>query len=189
MNRKLEPDAAKAEIRKAVRIGLAAMTPEQRAAESTVICERILKLETYQKAHVVMLYAPLGDEPLIEPVARHALSRGKILLLPRVNRSLKNMTAALVQDWPGDLERDVMGILTPRHDALTYDPESIHFILIPGVAYSATGVRLGRGGGYYDRFLPQIPIYRRFGVCYRCQRVDEIPLLPHDEPVSEVICG
>jgi 5-formyltetrahydrofolate cyclo-ligase len=99
------------------------------------------------------------------------------------------MTASLIQAWPGDLEKDPMGILTPREDSLTYDPASIHFIVVPGLAFTATGVRLGRGAGYYDRFLPQIAIHRRTGVCYRCQLVDQIPLLPHDEAMAEVISG
>jgi len=97
------------------------------------------------------------------------------------------MVAALVQSWPGDLARDSRGTLAPRDDAPAYDPSSIHFVLVPGVAFSSTGVRLGRGAGYYDRFLPQIPIHRRIGVCFKCQRVEQIPLLPHDEPVAEVV--
>jgi len=189
MNKPPDPNTIKAEIRKQTRAALAAMTPQQRAAESVTICERILRLELFQRARVVMLYAPLSDEPQIVPIAQHALARGKTLLLPRVNRSAKVMTGALVQSWPGDMDRDPLGFLTPRFDALTYDPASIHFILIPGVAYSLTGVRLGRGGGYYDRYLPQVPIDRRVGVCFRCQMVEHAPLLPHDEPVSQVITG
>jgi 5-formyltetrahydrofolate cyclo-ligase len=189
MNRKPDFDTIKADIRTKVRAALGAMTPQQKSAESAAICDRLCKLDLYQKAHVVMLFAPMSDEPLIEPVAQHALSRGKMVLLPRVNSFDKVMTAALVQSWPGDLERDPMGFLAPRFDAPTYDPTSIHLIVVPGVAFSATGVRLGRGGGYYDRFLPQIPIHRRVGVCYRCQRVETIPLLDHDEPVSEVVTG
>jgi len=189
MNKPLDPNAIKAEIRARARAALAAMTPQQRIAESTTICERVQRLELFQRARVVMLYAPLTDEPQIVPLALHALSRGKTLLLPRINRIDKVMTGALVQSWPGDMERDPMGFLTPRFDALTYDPASIHFILVPGVAYSLTGVRLGRGGGYYDRFLPQVSIDRRVGVCFRCQMVEQAPLLPHDEPVSQVITG
>ena len=187
MNRKPEPDALKAAARATVRAALAAMTPQQKAAESTAICNRILKLELYNKAHVVMMFAPLSDEPLIEPVARHALAHGKILLLPRVNWQDGTMVGALVQAWPGDLVKDVRGMTVPIEDAPTYDPASIHCILVPGLAFSPTGVRLGRGAGYYDRFLPQIPVHRRIGICYRCQRVDQIPLLPHDEPVLEVV--
>ncbi|MFT3687238.1 MAG: 5-formyltetrahydrofolate cyclo-ligase [Phycisphaerales bacterium] len=189
MNRKPDFDTIKTEIRTRVRAALAAMTPQQKAAESAAICERLAKLELYQKAHVVMVFAPMSDEPLIEPFAQHALARGKMVLLPRIDPADKVMTGALVQSWPGDLERDPMGFLTPRFDAPSYDPASIHMVIVPGVAFSSTGVRLGRGGGYYDRYLPQIPIHRRIGVCYRCQQVETIPLLEHDEPVSDVITG
>lgn len=187
MNRKPDPDAVKAALRTKVRAALAAMTPQQKAAESTDICGRIIRLDLYTRARVVMLFAPLSDEPLIEPVARHALAHGKTLLLPRVNWSERSMVGALVQDWPGDLVKDHRGLTVPRDDALVYDTGSIHLVVVPGVAFSPTGVRLGRGGGFYDRYLAQIPIHHRVGVCFRCQRVDEIPLLPHDEVVAEVV--
>lgn len=187
MNRKPDPEAVKAALRTKVRAALAAMTPQQKAAESTDICAKIIKLDLYERARVVLLFAPLDGEPRIEPVAKHALARGKTLLLPRVNWNERSMVGALVQDWPGDLVKDHRGLTVPRDDALVYDASSIHLVVVPGVAFSPTGVRLGRGGGYYDRYLAQIPIHHRVGVCFRCQRVDEIPLLPHDEVVAEVV--
>lgn len=187
MKPKADPESDKLAIRRKVRAAVSAMTPQQKAAESVTICERIQKLDLYQKAHVVMMFVPLPDEPLIAPLAQHALARGKTLLIPRVNWHDNTMIAGLVQSWPGDITKDHKGMAAPLDDAPTYDPGSIHLILVPGVAFSMTGVRLGRGGGFYDRYLTQIPIQRRIGLCFRCQRVDTIPLLPHDEPVSKVI--
>jgi len=187
MNRDPDPDTLKAAVRATVRAALAGMTPQQKAAESSEVCRKLLRHDLYTRARVVMAFAPLADEPLIAPVAQDALARGKTLLLPRVDWNSGTMVAALVQSWPGDLVRDARGMLVPVDDAPVYDPASIHFVLVPGVAFSSTGVRLGRGAGYYDRFLSQIPIHRRIGVCFQCQRVEQIPLLPHDEPVAEVV--
>lgn len=184
-----DPQAEKAAIRKSVRAALATMTPQQKAAESSLICDRVLKLEVYQRAHVVMMFVPLPDEPLIEPLAKQALAKGKILVIPRPNWDDNSMTAGLVQSWPGDLAKDFKGFTGPREDAPSYDPGSIHCVLVPGLAFTLTGVRLGRGGGFYDRYLPQVPIQRRIGVCYRCQLVDRIPLLPHDEAMAHVMTG
>jgi 5-formyltetrahydrofolate cyclo-ligase len=182
-----DPASDKAAVRAIVRKALAAMTPQQKIAESTDICGKLLKHDLYTRAHVVMVFAPLSDEPLIEPIVQHALAKGKTVLLPRVNWHDSTMVGALVQAWPGDLTKDHRGLTVPREDAPTYDPASMHLVLVPGLAFSSTGVRLGRGAGFYDRFLAQIPIHRRIGVCYRCQRVERIPLQPHDEPVAEVV--
>lgn len=187
MKPKVDPESDKRAIRERVRAAVAALTPQQKAAESVAICERVQKLDLYKNARVVMMFAPLPDEPLIDPLARHALSRGKTLLIPRPDWSNNTMVAALVQDWPGDLVKDHKGFSVPRDDAFTYDPTSINCVLVPGLAFTLTGVRLGRGGGFYDRYLPQIPIHKRVGLCYRCQIVEQIPLLPHDEAMAEIV--
>lgn len=187
MNRTPDPQAEKAAIRAATRAAVAAMTPQQKAAESTTICDRVQKLDLYKNARVIMMFVPLPDEPLIEPLARHAISRGKMVVIPRPDWTDNTMVAALVQDWKTDIVKDHTGFPAPLEDAPTYDPDSINCILVPGLAFTPTGVRLGRGGGFYDRYLAQIPIHKRIGLCYRCQLVDQIPLLPHDEAMAQVV--
>jgi 5-formyltetrahydrofolate cyclo-ligase len=163
------------------------MTPAQKAVASAAICDKVLHLEVYQRAHVVMMFVSLPDEPAIEPLARHTLATGKTLVVPRPNWADCTMTAALVQDWPGDLIRDHKEFLAPRDDAPAFDPSSIHCVLIPGLAFTQAGARLGRGGGFYDRYLPQIALDRRVGVCFACQVVDHLPQRPHDEFVAQVV--
>ncbi len=70
------------------------------------------------------------------------------------------------------------------------DPADIDLIVVPGVAFTAAGARLGRGRGYYDRYLSQ-PEMRAYtvGVCYAHQIVDALPSEPHDVAVERVICG
>ncbi|MBY0396253.1 MAG: hypothetical protein K2X91_07260, partial [Thermoleophilia bacterium] len=106
MNPPSDPHAEKRALRASVRAAVAAMTPAQKAAESAIICERLLRLELFQHSRVVLLYAPLSDEPLIDPVARHALANGQTVLAPRPDWATGSMTAALIQDWSADLERD-----------------------------------------------------------------------------------
>jgi len=69
------------------------------------------------------------------------------------------------------------------------NPEEIDLFIIPGLAFDAKGNRLGRGQGYYDRFLARIPRYiPRVGVAFRFQMVDDLPCDKHDQPVNRLVC-
>jgi 5-formyltetrahydrofolate cyclo-ligase len=76
------------------------------------------------------------------------------------------------------------GLLEPT--GATVDPQSIDLVIVPGLAYTASGHRLGYGGGNYDRFLP-LTRAATVGVCFTEQLVDAVPLEPHDLPVATVI--
>lgn len=73
---------------------------------------------------------------------------------------------------------------------ISCDPAEIDLLVVPGVAFAPIGSRLGRGRGYYDRYLAQ-PGFRAatVGVCYRHQLVDDLPAEPHDRPVGCVVAG
>lgn len=178
---------SKHELRQRVRAALNAQTPADHAAASASIVSQILSLDVYRRANVVMLFAALPDEPDLAALAQHALATGKTVLAPRVDWSTNTMAAAMVQHWPGDLEPDIRGLRSPRHDAPAFDPESIHLVLVPGVAFDAQGHRLGRGKGFYDRFLPSVPLARRIGVAFAVQRVLDLPHESHDQAVARVV--
>jgi len=65
--------------------------------------------------------------------------------------------------------------------------EEIDVVLIPAVAFDRQGRRVGYGGGYYDRFLPEIPRAARIGAAFACQIVAEIPPDPHDVPADWIV--
>ena len=85
-----------------------------------------------------------------------------------------------------DLREGAFHIMEPSGEPFTAYA-AIAVALIPGVAFDAAGRRLGRGRGYYDRFLRQLPCARRVGVCFPFQRVAEVPAEPHDVSVDEVV--
>lgn len=78
------------------------------------------------------------------------------------------------------------GIMEPQADAFT-DYEQIDLILVPGMAFDRHGHRLGRGKGYYDRFLSQAKDCYKIGVCFPFQLVDEVPTDEHDVRMDEII--
>jgi 5-formyltetrahydrofolate cyclo-ligase len=69
-------------------------------------------------------------------------------------------------------------------------PEEIDLILIPGLAFTRKGERLGRGGGYYDRFLARVGLRAvKLGICFKEQLLEELPIESHDARVDRVLAG
>ena len=87
---------------------------------------------------------------------------------------------------PGNLAIGAYGIEEPTGEFFT-DYSAIDLIVVPGVAFDRKGNRLGRGKGYYDRLLPQIPSAYKAGICFSFQIVEEIPAEPFDICMDEVI--
>ena len=82
------------------------------------------------------------------------------------------------------------GIWEPTDEApLLSDYSRLDLVVVPGVAFSSDGKRLGRGKSFYDRFLPLVPRAAFVGVCYPCQVVEQIPADPWDIGMDIVCCG
>ena len=91
---------------------------------------------------------------------------------------------------PGQLALGRWGILEPTDEApLLSDYSRLDLVVVPGVAFSSDGKRLGRGKSFYDRFLPLVPRAAFVGVCYPCQVVEQIPADPWDIGMDIVCCG
>jgi 5,10-methenyltetrahydrofolate synthetase len=131
----------------------------------------------------IMAYWPLPDEVDIRPLIDALVQQGKTVLLPKVqddeNMELRRYTS------PSDLREGAFHIMEPI-GAPFVDFDQIDVALVPGVAFDAAGHRLGRGKGYYDRFLHDYPYLHTIGVCFPFQRVAEVPTDEHDICVKEV---
>ena len=91
---------------------------------------------------------------------------------------------------PGQLVLGRWGIWEPTDEApLLSDYSRLDLVVVPGVAFSSDGKRLGRGKSFYDRFLPLVPRAAFVGVCYPCQVVEQIPADPWDIGMDIVCCG
>ena len=133
-----------------------------------------------------MLYYSLPDEVDTHTLVDSLLMSGKHILLPRVTgegtMELRRYTG------PSDLAQGAYNIMEPTGEVFD-DYAAIDLIVVPGVAFDRHGHRLGRGGGFYDRFLSHPALHHtcKVGICFPCQVVDSIPTEPHDLPVSQVI--
>ena len=130
-----------------------------------------------------MAYWPLPDEVDIRPLIDRMLAKGKTVLLPKVTgdetMELRRYASA------ADLAEGAFHIMEPAGEPFA-DYGLIDIVLVPGMAFDAAGHRLGRGRGYYDRFLTGLTCYK-IGICFPFQRVAEVPVDAHDVVMDEVI--
>ena len=149
---------------------------------STAIVERLQ--ERLGESRVVLAYWPLPDEADIRPLIDNLVADGKMVLLPKVTgdetMELRRYTSS------ADLTEGAFRIMEPVGTAFT-DFAQIDVALVPGVAFDAACRRLGRGRGYYDRFLAAAPHIYKIGVCFPFQRVAEVPAEAHDVLMDELV--
>ena len=149
---------------------------------SSDIVERLR--ERVSESRVVLAYWPLADEPDIRPLIDDLVAAGKTVLLPKVTGD-ETMELCRYASR-ADLTEGAFHIMEPVGTPFT-DFAQIDTALIPGVAFDAGCRRLGRGRGYYDRFLAACPYIYKIGVCFPFQRVPEVPAETHDVLMDEVI--
>jgi 5-formyltetrahydrofolate cyclo-ligase len=166
------------------------LTPTLRASSSKRIVDQICSLATYKTARTVLGYLNFGSELAIEAWIRQALTDGKRVLLPRVNRASMLLELFEVKDIDSDVAAGAYGIREPvverceRFEALG----EIDLILMPGVAFDREGGRLGYGGGYFDKLLAHLP-HRPVLIAgaFAMQVVAEVPQEASDYKVDYLI--
>ncbi len=175
----------KARVRGALLRAVVEIPLETRASASGAICARLEGL--IGDARGVMVYAPMASEPDVMPVARSLAARGVLVAMPRVDWEALSMSAARF-DPEGELEDAGRGVWQPAASAERAPPESLEVVLAPGVGFDRACRRLGRGGGFYDRWLGQLPSgVRRVGVAFGVQLVDHVPAGAHDVVMHAVV--
>ena len=163
-----------------------ALSSELREEKSRTICEKLLQLEVYQKAKTVFLFRAFRSEPDLSDFARQAEKDGKTVLYP-VCPERGRMLA--VKPGPGaEWKTDRFGIREPALEkSKIWDPGDIDLVLCPCAGFDCTGRRLGMGGGYYDRFLPQCTKAFLLLPAFEEQRLNTVCTEDFDVPVDAVI--
>ncbi len=155
----------------------------ERARRSREICAAIVAHPVWRRSVNVAIFAPMETEPDVELLWKHA--EGKTICYPTIRMGGLDFIGV---GGPESVTVGQFGIREPVFDqARVIPPDTFDLILVPGVAFTANGDRLGRGGGFYDRLLAT-PGFRAFkvGVCFDRQVLDSLPLEPHDQRVHRV---
>ena len=179
--------AEKKQMRSVVLARRDAMTPSAKAAASREIVDRLCALTSYQSASVVLTYMGFGSEIETQPLLERALADGKMVVLPRVDKTSQALVLHSV-DGMAALHSSKWGILEPAYSAPIVAIEEVSFVLLPGVAFDRTGNRLGYGRGYYDKLLMRAdPTLVRVAAGFSCQIVDKVPVGPFDQKIDTLI--
>ena len=181
---------SKEELRRQIRQIKRQFTPQQLEELSLPVIDRLRA--RLADAEVVFAYYSLPDEVDTHGLIEELLAAGKKVLLPTVIDDERMEWSLYTSDTPlkpgkfGIAEPDVTEGRFCHIGDITKEP-SLCYILVPGLAFDAEGHRLGRGRGYYDRFLAEHPDIYKIGVCFDFQKVEKVPVDQYDIPVDLVL--
>lgn len=150
--------AMKQSLRQSIIAARQKLAAADRAQFSQVISKYIMQLDSYRRAETVLAYMSFGAEFETAAWVRQALQDGKLVLLPKVNSSTRQLDLYRIRDLQLDLAPGLWDIHEPVPDRCerVENLAQIDFILLPGVAFARDGSRLGYGGGFYDKLLERI---------------------------------
>ena len=177
--------AKKKILRQEINLRLKNLTPEDRVKFSRAVVEKFLASTLYKNAAVIMVYLSTAEEIQLNEFIATALEQKKILAVPLIEgREILSVRLTNLEA----LEVGVYKILTVKRDVRKFiDAEKIDCVITPGLAFDADCNRLGKGGGYYDKFLDRAVKAKRIALAYDCQLVEKVPVEPHDLKVDAVI--
>jgi 5-formyltetrahydrofolate cyclo-ligase len=176
-------DSKKSAIRKQLRDTLAAMPPADRHAKSVAAGALVTASAEFAAARVVMLYLSTPEEVDTAPIALRAWQTGKTVVVPKVSWDQRRMLPVEISSL-----RDGLTTTGPVREPISGQPMPVEFIdlvIVPGLGFTEQGFRIGRGMGFYDRFLAQ-PDFLGLscGLAFEEQVVPALPVLDHDMPLS-----
>ncbi|MCR5737848.1 MAG: 5-formyltetrahydrofolate cyclo-ligase [Eubacterium sp.] len=157
------------------------LTNQEYQTKSDCICQKIMKRSDFQQANVVYAYFAVRQEVSLETLIQYCLENKKQIALPRVED--ENIAFYLIHGLE-DVEEGYFHVMEPN--GFCEKAPAPDLILVPGVAFTKVGNRLGYGGGFYDRFLKKTPC-QTIGIGYDFQLMKELPTEEHDICLDEVI--
>ncbi len=168
-----------------VRAQIRLLSPSERIAAAERIARQVECDSRFIASKTVAVFMPLGDEPPIrEAVERWAAE--KRVVVPRVEGDDMRFFDFCAEQ----MASGAFGIEEPQATA-ECPPEEIEVMIVPAVALARNGARMGRGRGYYDRYLgaPAAARIYKIGTCFACQLVGQLIVEPHDVLMDRVVVG
>lgn len=156
------------------------LIPNEYKQKSLAICKKIIESSEYDKSNVIFCYSAVNNEVDLTYLINNALACKKKIAMPKViGENIKFYFINSLEDLtPGYFKIPEPDTVCPAEDG--------DLIIVPGVAFSESGARLGYGGGFYDRFLSENLIYS-IGAGFDFQIIKNLPLEEHDKKTNKVI--
>ena len=177
----------KAMMRQRLRGELSELAKPELLARSAAACERLCALEEFDRAQVVMMFLSLPYEVETTSAVSQALASGKTVAVPKVNWNDHVMGAVELKTLDCEMTQDRYELRYPVQ-AQPVAPARIDLVVVPGLAFDDKGNRLGRGGGFYDRFLGgDMGAATTCGLALQGQLIEQIPIDVQDIPLNMLV--
>ena len=173
----------KKELRAQIRALKRAMTEEQIVQASARLGELFAETEQYKQAKTIYGYLPYNQEVRTVPMLERALRDGKKVAVPKCYGDEMRF---IYMDDLSKVEAGYANIPEPIADEPVADDKTA-LVLMPGMAFTKNGDRMGYGGGFYDKFLAAEPEHPTVALCYAFQMVESLPTEEYDIPVDCVL--
>lgn len=175
----------KEKIRNRIKVERKQLPKEQAEEKSNRIFENITRQEWYTNLKgVLCVYSAISNEVSLDLLIKEAFHKNQKLAFPRVKG--KEMDFYLVSSYE-ELEEGSFHILEPKENCPVFAPKQGDVMLVPGVAFSEKGSRIGFGQGYYDRYLKKFPEVYPVGIAYEMQMVSDWGKEEFDVSMGEII--
>lgn len=176
-------------LRKDVLSRCAELTSEDVTASSQGIAAQLFALPEYMAAKTIMYFVNFNKEVATLDMIPQTLSHDKRVVVPKTIHKERRMILSEIFDVDEDLAPGLWNIPEPKPDKMRpVAPKDIDFVVVPGVAFDEAGNRMGYGGGYYDRFFPElrdgVPLV---AVTFELQMLPLIPVAPWDRQVDIIV--
>ena len=175
----------KTQIRNEIKAALAKISPQNAANAASDAAQLLSSQREFTDARSVMIFLPIPGEIDPRDIARTAWAKGKRVAVPKI-RAPGVMDAIEIHSLVDGLAPGVMNILEPVDNGIL-PADELDLIIAPALAFDRRGNRLGRGGGFYDRFISRHRAALVCGIAFDVQVLDEVPAEPHDEPVNMLV--
>jgi 5-formyltetrahydrofolate cyclo-ligase len=184
INVMMDDMSSKAAVRRQLKQLLAGLSEADRHRKSVTACANLIATREFSSAQVVMLYLSTPEEVDTAPLALKCWQAGKTVVVPKVSWDQKRMLPVEINS----LQTGITTVKNMIREPIAGKPIPINLIdlvIVPGVGFSKNGYRIGRGMGFYDRFLAQ-PEFNGVacGLAFAEQVIEDVPVLDHDMPLS-----
>ena len=183
--------SAKSALRAEAKEALKKLPSADRAAAADKILDTLKEWAPFQEAKVIAVFSGTYEEVDTEGIIRHALASGKTVLLPYITPiadGTSRLVMAQIQNYDADLQEGAFGILEPKEGLRgKSDVAESDLILIPGLAFDERGGRVGKGRGFYDRYLDGKGALK-IGTAFEAQVLrKKLALEPHDKLLDGLV--
>ena len=173
----------KKELRAWIREKKRNMTPQQIESASRRLGQLLVETDLYQKADTIYGYLPYNQEVRTVPMLEQAMKEGKRVAVPKCYGDEMRF---IYMDDLSKVEKGYANIPEPIADEPVADDKTA-LVLLPGMAFTKDGKRMGYGGGFYDKFFAAEPNHPPVALCYDFQMVEDLPTEDYDIPVDCVL--